>query len=1253
MRATLQTGFLRLLLSTVLLIFCTSSSAQIDSSLLAAIKSCDFQSVQEKLRTVNALNHQDVNGANALMWAAYYCDLPMFQYLEKQGAKPPALGVIFINNEGEYFSSLQSLAASQGKLTLLKYLSDSLKLSLPDIEKQYNSRSWRKQGQSLLSFAAENGHLEVVKYLLQKGVDADMVDVDSTSTPLIKAAESQHWNVVHLLMQTNSNKQRYGEKAKRLMSAETKLQQALTTKMSKQVQLTEFTLELRKIRFGEESIGYAAGLNKLAVAVENTGAYTKAEALYKRAKHLLEKITADNHSEHLVSLHGLAFNYYNTARYREGISLLVQARETIKRIYTSAQPTVAHSKVASHDPDFSRLPDMWPAGYNLTLQALMYSRLGEYPKAAGLYEKALDIATNTTGAESENAAWVLTNYAFLYAQMGMYKEAILSFQKASYIGKKIYGKKFDEQYAGLLFDMAHAYCQLGEFNEALPLFQRALPAIKKSYGDKHQYYAMIIDGMAFIYQQIGEYNKAIALYSEALAIYQHAFNSEHPYYATALHNLASVLTSNGEHKKALSSYHRALAIRKKIIKEDHPEYAQGLAELASLYERLGNYDSARYLYKQALTLIKKSVGEDHYYFANCLAKLASLFFRVEKFDTAIHLYKQVLTIRGKVFGGEHPDDVSVLNGLGWLYKMSNDSLHGNHALLAGSKLQLNHLKRGYSTLSEQEKMVFQRKVAYEFSYIPSLLYFHPAQPSLVNQAYQNELGLKGMILEDQKQILNNFRRSKDSTVLALYQRWRFNKTFVGAQLLLPAKQRVPYLDSLQHATNQLEQQLSRHNAAEGVEANQDISTKNIAAKLSRDEAAIEFLRFELYNGKWTDSIMYAAILLLPGDSCGQFIFLFEEKQLLAMLGSSYNSKSSDLIIERLYGNEKGKGSLSDSLYSLIWKPLEKYLTGIHTVYYAPAGLLHRIAFNALQNNRTDFLIDQYELRRLVSTRSIMPGVQVRPGLLSASIWGNINYDLFSKGKNGVSTGKQMTRGSSNIPLPDSSFLFYNSDTRGKRNQEWPQLKAAIAEFDTLNQLLGSAGIKISSFSDSMASEDAFKMLHGNSPQILHLATHGFFLPVTNEKLTVSYGPDAGNAFRVQRNPLFRSGLVLAGGNHTWSGRIRSTQHEDGILTAYEIAQMDLTNTQLLVLSACETALGDLQGNEGVIGLQRAFKLAGVHQMILTLWSVYDDPTREIITMFYRNLLKGQSTASALRNAQLKMKESYPEPYYWAGFILIE
>lgn len=228
--------------------------------------------------------------------------------------------------------------------------------------------------------------------------------------------------------------------------------------------------------------------------------------------------------------------------------------------------------------------------------------------------------------------------------------------------------------------------------------------------------------------------------------------------------------------------------------------------------------------------------------------------------------------------------------------------------------------------------------------------------------------------------------------------------------------------------------------------------------------------------------------------------------------------------------------------------------------------------------------------------------------------------------------------------------LYALATRSILKNGAAKLPSKMREIDSIQFMLKQMQVPVTTTVGSRATEEAFKALNGKSPKVLHLATHGFFLPISQSKTTNDL--HLANAFTMQQDPMFSSGLMLAGGNYAWKGGVVPLAKEDGILTAYELAQMDLSNTELMVLSACETALGDLQGTEGVIGLQRAIKLAGVKQMIVSLWKVPDKETVELMTMFYRNWLTGQTTRQALRNAQLKMKDKY-SPFYRAAFVLIE
>jgi CHAT domain-containing protein len=263
-------------------------------------------------------------------------------------------------------------------------------------------------------------------------------------------------------------------------------------------------------------------------------------------------------------------------------------------------------------------------------------------------------------------------------------------------------------------------------------------------------------------------------------------------------------------------------------------------------------------------------------------------------------------------------------------------------------------------------------------------------------------------------------------------------------------------------------------------------------------------------------------------------------------------------------------------------------------------------------------------------------------ITTASSWGNIDFDN-TAGMPVDTLGRTLAK--QRMPLP-----IYST---AQHVVGWPPLPGTKQEINSIDFIFRQAGIHNALFTDSFATEQIFKSQNGKSAELLHIATHGFFFPAQASSNPInkddSQLPDLSSLLQ---NSMIRSGLVLAGGNKAWTGNLQTEYGEDGILTAYEIAQMDLSNTNLVVLSACETALGDIAGDEGVIGLQRAFRIAGVKQLMLSLWQVPDKETIELMVKFYSNLFAGQPTAEALRNAQLKMNEKYP-PFYWAGFILVQ
>ena len=230
-------------------------------------------------------------------------------------------------------------------------------------------------------------------------------------------------------------------------------------------------------------------------------------------------------------------------------------------------------------------------------------------------------------------------------------------------------------------------------------------------------------------------------------------------------------------------------------------------------------------------------------------------------------------------------------------------------------------------------------------------------------------------------------------------------------------------------------------------------------------------------------------------------------------------------------------------------------------------------------------------------------------------------------------------------------LAYREATR---SGTWDYLPGTQTEVDKLKQVLPSAQTTL--FTKEAATEASVKALSGHAPTILHIATHGFFFPDLPKPKTDQSGliSNERSQFEISENPLLRSGLVMAGANYVWKGGKPLEGVEDGILTAYEVSNLDLRGTELVVLSACETALGKVQGSEGVYGLQRAFKMAGVRYLLMSLWRVSDRETAEYMALFYGQMLKTNSVPQAYEYAQQQMRQRYPqEPFKWAAFVLVE
>ena len=894
--------------------------------------------------------------------------------------------------------------------------------------------------------------------------------------------------------------------------------------------------------------------------------------------------------------------------------------------------TAAKKEIGEDAPDYATCVNQ---------VAVIYFEMRNYAKAEPLYILALGLRKKILGEDHPDYATTLNNLALLYASREDFEKALPLYLKVKAIRKKIVGEK-DIAYGSTISELGELYCAMGEYEKGEPLFIEVMAIYKNALGDNNADYANNLNDLALLYENLGQFDKAEKLYIEAKNIRKKIVGEDHADYATGLSNLAGLYSMMGQYQKAEALYLHAKAIRLKVLGENHPTYAANLNNLAELYRNTKQFEKAEQLYLQSIEIRKKVLGVHHPAYANSLNNLGLLYDMMGKYTVAESLYLEAKEIIRSAWGEDHPVYYNILNNLAFLYSDMGQFEKAEPLIIQCTNTRLKSLKNNFAILSENEKDNYIKNSLALVRINNSFIYNRKqASPDLAVNNYNLQLFIKSLSLSDTRNMLNAISNSTDSTIKKLFREWQADKLLLAKQYSIPVPYRITTLDSVERNAEAREKELSQKSSAFRKESKTlSISMYDVQKAMKTDEAAIDFVRFRLFNKFSTDSIMYAAYVLKKNEKAPAFVYLCQESQLQKLF--SVTGKTNTAMVSSLY---RGAGeqddnitvSKGDSLYKLMWQPLEPYLKGISKINYTPAGKFYTIAFNALPIGNGKILMDKYELQQCTSNRQIAIDKQQNIAVPSGiTLFGDATFSMDS--------ALLANQKSSTTCCATNIF----SASRGGTNFLWNGLPGTAEEVKTIQQLFLQNKIESKIFTQQQASEENLKLLSGNSPQVLHIATHGFFLQEPDKN---NLSQD-GNVYSYASDPLMRSGLILAGGNYAWSGKVPINGVEDGIVTAYEISQLDLSKTELVVLSACETALGDIKGNEGVFGLQRAFKMAGVKKLIVSLWQVPDKETSELMTIFYSGWLHGNSIERSFYKAQSEMRKKY-SPYYWAAFVLVE
>jgi CHAT domain-containing protein len=902
---------------------------------------------------------------------------------------------------------------------------------------------------------------------------------------------------------------------------------------------------------------------------------------------------------------------YGSACFNHGRVLYFQG------VYDEAEPWYLESKnirakvLGTQDQDY---------GKTVNNLAILYDEMGQYEKAEHLYLEVLAIREKTPGKESATYADALSNLASLYMQMGNYETSERLNLEVMEIREKVLGKE-DPAYASSLNNLANLYYVLHNYEKAEPLYLESI-AIREKAGDREsEDYIKSLDNLGVMYQVAGDFEKAEPLLFQSKNLWEKTLGPEHPGFLLSLNHLANLYQELHDYAKAEFFYLQTQSAADKLDSREHPNFLLNKESLGVLYYETGRYEKAESLLLQSSATLEKVVGKEHPYYSSGLDFLASLYWASGDLHKARLYLMEVAQIQKKL--------------------LVNASRH----------------------LSERELEAYIRVFADGLSRDCS---FASNEPGLVTTCYDDLLFYKGFLLNAVSQV-----RKLASTNTSAAEKYNLFKSYrrrLAAEYAKPLTERKG-VEALKSKADGLEKELTRTVAGYG-EAMRQFNWKDVQSALPPDAVAIEFVHYQYQAPQPTASTLYAALLLRPGTDEPLFIPLFEEKQLAALVQTS-GARQSDYV-DRLYASADRGAAAEETLYQLLWQPLEKALQArapggkpLKTIYFSPSGLLHCVNLAAVVLPDGQVLADRYNLIQQGSTRQLairnagIDGVsQSHPVDTAAStsmLFGGILYDPDST---------LLT------PIPEKTApANAGPDLRGG---SWNYLKGTEKEVDRIGDMMTASGLKPLVLKGSAATEEAFKstaqveagaVSEGvasshpltTAPRILHFATHGFFYPNPESNSQKPKIREEASVFKFSDLPMMRSGLVMAGGNFAWkSGKPYQPGMEDGILTAYEIAQTDLSNTELVVLSACETGLGDIRGDEGVYGLQRAFKIAGARYLVMSLWRVPDAATQELMTAFYQKwLVQKMAIPDAFRAAQKEMRDKYQHPFFWAGFVLVE
>ncbi len=807
----------------------------------------------------------------------------------------------------------------------------------------------------------------------------------------------------------------------------------------------------------------------------------------------------------------------------------------------------------------------------------------------------LEIQQFIEGASTFNEELYCRSALMFYINDALYGNLYLNRQHLSH-ALEVYNKRtkrFNSDYTRqLLLCLAQVENLLLNHDQALDIFLQTQMMFEEDNDFGVSYFVMLFQvGKTYIYKN--DYLSAKLYMDEAVDIYNNLYGN---FFETTNSGELMLLNQYGEMNMNLKNYvlaekcftHVINVLQEKNAKSEYP------------------------------------IFKDEAYTGAC-GNLATIYFLQRDFEKAYRLLEPL------------KDENNDKNYALLQNKLVCSGYLNNHEKTLTHLRECNHIAQNnaldvISKFSEYERDNYWSDISWRQIVTNNFVANITKYPQIICEAYENELFYRRLMLRNETILEDLINLSNNQTLIDKYSEYKELRTNITYK-----KNHDESFLQMVNRSNSLE-----HDILQSVPQLKDFlqnirrSWKDVQEALDENDIAIEFTYIPEDNFSRPER-HYGAFVLAKNYESPKFVVLDEDVVVdKKLLSEDYD----ELFLGQLYSDIEMK-----ALYQMIWSKLSSFIKDGSNVYYSPIGSLTSLNFDLLMDEMGTVLGNKVNLIRVSSTGDIEEAKRnsnQRYG--SSCLYGNISYDLTSS-RMAEESSKYDTFSGEDV---SGSLASRSINDRGR----WGALPYTKKEIDSISSILSSNNISVSVWEGGSGNEESFKQFNGNSPHIIHLATHGFVID-TQQKAEGNKFIENTFAYSQREGYLTWCGLMMAGSNNAWTGNFNLENVEDGILTADEISRLDLSNTKLVVLSACETARGKIDPVEGVLGLQRAFKKAGAQTIVMSLWKVPDESTSILMTQFYKNLMTGIERHQALKDAMDYVKTLYPDPYYWAGFIMLD